>query len=312
MSKEFSPQEDDQMPEKKSSQQRLLLLLLMLIAVFAYLYFFTNMIRPHETQPRPQPSPQVMVKKPLPPRLEQKGARPETPEAKPAKPEAAAAKPHGKPKALAAAAPQAKIAKPGASAANEAKSVAAAEQKPAANTAAEAKTAAEKGAGEGTAPQKKPKVAAKRYVLEIREDLAESEMAPVMAKLKQAGVGHVVKRQTQKVEPMHRLFLADFANRDEALEELGRLKLVSSDAFMLNENCRYMVYAGSYLRERKAAVEQNRLLAKGVRLLIRSATAQVAVVKVRAGSFADQASAEKAAKSLKKEGLWAKVVKIGC
>lgn len=110
---------------------------------------------------------------------------------------------------------------------------------------------------------------------------------------------------------MHRLFLADFGNRDEALEELERLKLASSDAFMLKENGRYMVYAGSYLRESKAVGEQNRLLAVGVKLLIKKATAPVAVTKVRAGSFADQASAEKAVKVLKKGGLSAKVVKIG-
>ena len=105
--------------------------------------------------------------------------------------------------------------------------------------------------------------------------------------------------------------MSRFEDDDEALEELERLKLATPDAFMLKENGRYAVYAGSYLRATKATAEQNRLLGKGVKLLVKTATAPVAVIKVRAGSFADQASAEKAANGLKKSGLTAKVVKAG-
>lgn len=354
MANQFPTDEDDRIPEKKSSQQLLLLLLLLLLAIFAYLYFFTGMIRPRETTPQQQPAPVAMVKKPLPPRLEQKGALPATPGAKPAaatkaaetavapvkevnKPSSAPAakgapvKPApsaseakaGKPQPAAqqakiekpaAPAPAGKTAKPEAPAVKEAKSVAVSEKKPVAKEAAEkSKPAAQHAAGESTKTAKKVAVkpAAPAYVLELKDDLAPSEIRPVMAKLKQAGIGHVVQTKTQKGEPMHRLFLADFGNRDEALEELERLKLAASDAFMLKENGRYAVYAGSYLREAKATVEQDRLLAKGVKLLIREATAPVAVIKVRAGSFADQPSAEKAAKNLKKGGLSAKVVKIG-
>jgi hypothetical protein len=354
MANQFSPDEDDRIPEKKSSQQLLLLLLLLLLAIFAYLYFFTGMIRPREIEPKPQPAPVAMVKKPLPPRLEQKGAPPATPVAKsattgkeaetaaapakeankPASPSAAKAAPAVKPatpvseakavkpqapaqqaKAEKPSAPPIKTAKPEAPAVKEAKPVAVSEKKPVAKAAAETKPVAKQAAGESGKTPHKAKVTAKTaapaYVLELKDDLAPSEIRPVMAKLKQAGIGHVVQTKSQKGEPMHRLFLADFGNRDEALEELERLKLATSDAFMLKENGRYAVYAGSYLRKAKATVEQDRLLAKGVKLLVKDATAPVAVVKVRAGSFADQASAEKAAKSLKKGGLSAKVVKVG-
>ena len=107
------------------------------------------------------------------------------------------------------------------------------------------------------------------------------------------------------------MFLADFGDRNEAAEELERLKMVAPNAFMLKENSRYAVYAGSFLRQGKAAVEQDRLYDKGVRLLLKEATIPVHVVKLRAGSFADQASARKAAGNLKKSGLTAKVVKVG-
>ena len=381
MSKNYSPDADDQIPEKKSSQQMLLLLLMLLIVLFGYLYFFTGLIKPRGEQPKPQPVAETPVKSPLPPRPEAKSgapaptasvpaaktgqqqaaapaAHPATPAAPaaPAKPgavakEGTAPKAAPSPKEVAAAkpAPAAKAAPaaPAAKAAPASKpaAVASAQHAAPAAPAAQAKTAkaagsagsaaqAKKGAAPGAASGKEAKsttagkqpehkAAAKTaaaqtkavakpaaYDLEVDGDLAESEVGPVLAKLKQAGIAHVVKSKAQKGEPMHRLFLADFANRDEASEELERLKLAAPNAFMLKENSRYAVYAGSYLREAKAANEQNRLLAKGVQLLLKSATAPVAVFKVRAGAFADQAGAERAAKALKKAGLSAKVAKL--
>jgi cell division septation protein DedD len=379
MSNNYSPDADDQMPEKKSSQQLLLLLLLLLVLLFVYLYFFTGLIKPRGEQPKPPAVAEAPVKKPLPPRPEVKGAEPAkpaspvakpedgkaatpaVPPAQPAKPGAPAPKPavagkEATPAKPAAGAKEAAPVKPakdtapsktatGAKEAPPAKPAAATGAKPAPAAAAkpvpaaqhakvapagsapakesqtkaavkpahEAKTAAKQAAGEKTAATagKKTLAPAKpaAYTLEINGDLAESEIAPVLAKLKQAGITHVVKSTSQKGEPMHRLFLADFANRDEALEELERLKLAAPSAFMLKENGRYAVYAGSYLREAKAATEQIRLQAKGVQVLPKSATTPVAVTRVRAGAFADQAGADKALKALKKTGLTAKAVR---
>lgn len=353
MADKFSPEPDDQMPEKKSSQQLLLLLLLLLIVLFAYLYFFTGLIKPRPSQPQP-PAPEALVKKPLPPRSEQKGTQPAE-SAKPAKPAAKEQKPgapaiqeakpaphaspagkekpvpaaggadHAKPAKSLPPASQAKGVKP-ALPAKEAMPAPVAAKKPAAPASETAKTAQKPVAAAKTAPSKPsapettaagkgsaPAVAAKPavvYTLEIVGDLAESEISPVAAKLKKAGINRLEKIRSHKTEPMHRLFLADFANRDEALEELERLKLATADAFMLQENQRYAVYAGSYMREAKAATEQKRLLAKGVQLLQKSATAQVPVVRVRAGSFSDHASAERAVSNLKKQGVSAQILKL--
>lgn len=364
MPNQFSPDADDNSSEKKRSQQRLLLLLLLLIALFAYLYFFTGLIKPRtETAQAPaptpaeQPAPEVM-KQPLPPRPEGEAAAPAQPaapgaaapaatgQAKPAPARSAA--PAGKPAADAA--PAAKTAPPG----QPAPAVQAKNGKPAAPAAPPAKekavkpappvkearpataakgakpaTAAKEAKTAAAAREKKPaaakaenrvapkaaraqaKPAAGAYALEINGDLAESEVGPVTAKLKKAGISNVVTSKAQKGEPMHRLFLADFGDRNEAVEELERLKQVAPNAFMLKENGRYAVYAGSFLRQGKAAVEQDRLYDKGVRLMLKEATIPVAVLKLRAGSFADQASAEKAAGNLKKSGVAAKVVKVG-
>lgn len=55
-------------PAEKGRQNMLLVVLLVLVAAFAYLYFFTGLIKPQEAQkPAEAPTPQV-VKKPLPPR----------------------------------------------------------------------------------------------------------------------------------------------------------------------------------------------------------------------------------------------------
>ncbi|GFE61630.1 SPOR domain-containing protein [Geobacter sp. AOG2] len=55
-------------PAEKGRQNMLLVILLILVAAFAYLYFFTGLIKPQEAQkPAEAPAPQV-VKKPLPPR----------------------------------------------------------------------------------------------------------------------------------------------------------------------------------------------------------------------------------------------------
>jgi len=363
MSKETEPEERDLQPEKKSSQQLLLLILLLLIVLFAYLYFFTNVIRPLEPQPTPPPPPQAMVKKPLPPRLEgqggegeqaktetgKKGAAPvaaeqakpgpaekaKTPAEKtpaaaekaksaaekpktgaaPAAQAAAKAAPEAKPAKPApqqtakAAKPEPKAAKPEAPAAKEAKTAAA--KAPVAAKAPAGKPAAGEGEAAPRTAEKKVAKPAASYALEIKDDLAESEVAPVLAKLKQAGITKVVKTKTHKSEPMHRLYLADFGSQDEAKEELERLKLVTPDAFLLRENGRYAVYAGSYLRKAKAVYEQDRLLAKGVRLLLKDAIAPVPVVRVRAGAFANWGAAQKAANALKARGVNAKVVKAG-
>lgn len=318
MSNKFPPDPDDQMPAKKSSQ-RLLLLLLLLIAFFAYLYFFTEVIKPRDSQSNQETISQEVVKKPLPPRPDQ-GMQPVPPAAKPAEPAVAAkpAAPEAKPATPTAPAPQARVAPRAPQAKPVAPAATAKEAKPAAKPAAVATAAVKPQTGvkktAAAAPQKlksAAKQAVAAYTLDINGEFAANELGGVLAKLKRAGVGQVEKTTEQKSEPMHRLFMADFADRNEALEELQRLKLAAPSAFMLKESGRHTVYAGSFLREEKAVAEQDRLLSKGVKLLVRSARTPVAVVRVRAGSFPDKASADRAVKKLKKAGLSAKVATIG-
>jgi cell division septation protein DedD len=73
-SKDSDGTEPREVPGDKKNQSALVVLLLLLVGGFAYLYFFTGLIRPQEAQkPAPPPSaaaPQA-VKMPLPPRTEE-------------------------------------------------------------------------------------------------------------------------------------------------------------------------------------------------------------------------------------------------
>lgn len=138
-------------PAEKGRQNMLLVVLLILVAAFAYLYFFTGLIKPQEAQkPAETPAPQV-VKKPLPPRNGQT-----------AKDETAGA-PEAQKNAAAPAAP-------------EAKKVASAEPPAAVKAAPEAKVEPSKPEAakpaKPAAPEKKPAVSEKKAAPAAKEPKA--------------------------------------------------------------------------------------------------------------------------------------------
>ncbi|GFE58698.1 SPOR domain-containing protein [Geobacter sp. AOG1] len=333
--------------EKGSSQQILLLVLVLLLAVFGYLYFFTGIIKPREETPVPPPPAQV--KQPIPARPAAGGAAPVTgnavaPASTAAK-DVPAAKPAGAPTtapaAPATAAPATKpvAAPPAPVAAPSAKPAPVAAAKPPAPAVAPAvkqpvppaKTAKVQPAVTGkpapapaASPQKvaaaKPaakaskvgsKSASGAYTLMVGEYVVEKSAASVQAKLKKLGIGPVVKTKTKRSEPMNRLYLASFDSHQAADAALGNLKKATSDGFILPENGKYVVYAGSYFNEGKAAVEQDRLYEKGYKLVMKKTMAPVPVVRLTAGRYASKDEAVKDIASLKKHGIKVHVVKAG-
>jgi cell division protein FtsN len=110
---------------------------------------------------------------------------------------------------------------------------------------------------------------------------------------------------------MHRLFLAEFDSHHAADLELQKLKKVTSSAFILEQNGRYAVYAGSYLHERGAVVEQKRLSGKDFKLNLKTAKVTIPVSRVTAGSFSSSEDARKEASRLEKQGIIARVIKSG-
>jgi sporulation related protein len=181
-------------------------------------------------------------------------------------------------------------------------------EKPAAGTAAK-KPAAAGPARQDAKPAKK--AAAGVYTLKIGEYVVDKEVKAIEAKLNKLGVTPVERHKISKLEPMHRLFYAEFGDHDTALVELQKLQKTVPDAFFVQENDKFVIYAGSYYREGKAAVEQDRLYDKGVKLVMKTAEVSVPIIMLTAGSYPDKNEARKGVAHLKKGGIAATIVKTG-
>jgi hypothetical protein len=322
MALNFSPEADDDRPvlrEKESNQRILLLVLVLLVVVFGYLYFFTGLIRPLAEAPNPPPVQTARVKIPLPPRPEQGGEKQESAANPPGMPPAPV--PVGKPAPVSVQPAPAKSAKaeekpvqkeqspaPGSPAVAARK-----QEQPVPKTAIAATNVGGKVSGAGAATQKPAKPAAKHgaYTLLVGEFAADQELKSALTRLKKGGVTPVHRKKVTKLELMHRLFLAEFNDHDAASAELRRLQRVTVSAFMLRENGKYRVYAGSYLHEGGADNEQERLAGKGVKLTRKSAKVIIPKTIVTAGAFSTREDAQKGVNRLKKRGLTATVVKTG-
>ena len=328
--------------EKGSSQQILLLVLVLLLAVFGYLYFFTGIIKPRQQAPAPPPA---QVKQPIPARPADGGgvapvagsatapatAKPAVPAtapsattsgakpaATPAAPAVSAAKPAVAPPAPAAKPAPAKITKPATPApagpavkpAPPAKAATAVPVKPAPSKAAVAGKAPAKADGKSTKAAAK-KHATGAYTLVIGEYVGEKSAVSVQAKLKKLGIKPVAKTRAIRSEPMNRLYLGSFDTHQSADAALDNLSKFTKDGFLLQENGRYSVYAGSYFNEAKAAIEQDRLYEKGVKLVMKKTKAPVHVLRLTAGRYDGKKSAGRDIASLKKQGILPHLVKVG-
>lgn len=351
MASKFSPETDsaNKWGERGASQRVLLLVLLLLVAVGGYLYFFTGLIKPREEVAKSAPTQPATVKMPIPPRPDQpaqeasvakpgekktgegvqgKPAPPPAPApAKPAAPAKPVPPPQVQPASPQPVPPQpvtppvkprpapvptkpetAKPAKPAAPATAKAPAPAPAATKPVpAKKEAKPAVPVQAAAPKEARPAKK----AGTYALRVGAFVAEPSLKEALTKLKKAGIAPVRKAVEKKPEPMNRLFVATFSDRDEAAAEVAKLKKATSDAFVLPENGTYTVYAGSYFLDAKAAAEQDRLYDKGVKTLMKKSQVAVTVTKVTAGAFPSRGEAQKAAERLKKQGLTAMVVKTG-
>ncbi|HTP64376.1 MAG TPA: SPOR domain-containing protein [Geobacteraceae bacterium] len=180
--------------------------------------------------------------------------------------------------------------------------------KPVARAAAEVKKPA--------APARGPIQAVKpagrgAYTLLVGEFAADREAGNCRTRLKKLGIDPVHVQKVKKAENMHRLFMADFDTHCAADQEMQKLQKATDSTFILEEGGRFAVYAGSYLHQKGAAVEQKRLAGKGFKLIIKTAKVTIPMARLTAGSFDDSADAEKEAGRLRERGIIAKVVRNG-
>ena len=322
-------------------QQILLVVLLFLILVFGYLYFFTNLIRQREDVAKAPPAQPTQIRHPLPPRPDNGGEKPAAteqpeekqpvqaktekpatpplpPQAKPMPPQAKPMPSQAKPAAVPPQPAPAKAIKAGEKPVH--KEQAKASPAPVPPAAPQQKTgtkpvttsAAKKAPERASAPQvAKPVEAQGAFTLLAGEFAVDREMKMTRAKLKKLGVKPVHGKKVEKLQTMHRLFLADYDSHYAADMELQKLEKATSSAFILEQNGRYAVYAGSYLHRMGAAEEQKRLAGKGFNLSIKTAKVMISVNRVTAGSFSSSDDARKEADRLRKQGIKARVIKTG-
>ncbi len=326
---------------EKKNQSSLLVLLLIIVGGFAYVYFFTGLIKPQATQKVadvPAAAPQV-VKMPLPVREGESAV----PEGKPAEkagtPKAAApapvtaAVPAAKPAVVPAkpAAPPtvAKVApapvpvkpKEGPKKAEATKTVDKKPVSPVSTDKNAEKASVAKAETKKTVPADKknppvkddqakpvPVVNAKKsssdaWLLVIGNYVLEEALSADMGRVRKAGFEPVVKPAARKKTTMNRLFVSDFSDRESALATLEKLKRQTSDAFVIEQGGKFAVFAGSYLQSEAANAEKDRLKAAGFVTTLKHADIAIPSQSLSTGPFTNRKAADAALIKLKGAGL---------
>jgi len=308
-------------PDEKRKQSALLLLLLVLVGGFTYIYFFTGLIKPLEvvktaavSTPAAEPP---IVKMPLPPR-----------EAEPAKP---GVQPVQKPEILKTAAVTPIAVKP---APVPAKTISTpipaakpaappAKPSPVAISAApkeEPKKIAAKPTIKKTetvvgAPNKKihttikaKKTATGPWSLVVGNYVLEEALSADLGRIRKAGFQPVVKASTRIKSAMNRLFVAEFPDRDSSQPTLDKLKRHTSDAFVIEQEGKFTVYAGSYMQDWAANSEKERLRGAGFAVTIKHVDIAIPSQNLSIGPYNSKISVDSAVAKLNRLGIKATIV----
>ncbi len=302
--------------ETGSIRNILLIALLLIVTVAGYLYFFTDLIKVQEGINRP-PVQETQVKKPIPPRVEQGAATAQTKPAatvsapQTATPATPATSPVTQPSVTAKSSPPstsqqiAKTEKPQAPvASSQAKVTAAVVANPAAPTPiAKTESTVKQTQAEGKVTPK-----TSTYTLLIGEFVLNKSIMHEKALLKKLGIAPVLQKKVKRSEPMTRLMVGEYSDRNAAALQIAKLKSLQSDGFIIQEGGKYCVYAGSYFLEGRAAVAQDKLYDKGLKTVMKKTKVSVPVVRMTAGQFTTQDEAVKAQTLLKKKGVKAQII----
>ena len=302
--------------------------LLIVLALFGYLYFFTDMIKSHQ---EPQPKAEAPVRKPLPRKSGPLGAMSTSAksgvtshpaitgvksvdisqkagQATPVKPV---------PSPIPAPAPKQSVASP---------SVKSPPAKPALQSTSQALPTAKpqphKTASSAVAtvkPAVKPESAAKqvsaagevKYAIQCGPFATIRELAPARVALKKAGLSPVTSPGPKRPTLMYRLFVAGYSDAAVAAVERNKLLEATPDAFVLLHEGNYELFAGSYHEEGRAGKMEDRLSAQGIKVERRQVTAPVATRRLTAGGFPTKEVAGDVAERLKKNGIACTVTQQG-
>ena len=276
--------------------------IILAVALFGYIYFFTDLIRNHESSPTKTEAP---LRLPLPRKAARLGgissaAKPlvtatqmAPPASSPAQrgQESVAGKPAGKTPLSA----PATTAPAGPSSRNVMKVA-----PPPSRIAPEPTK---------TAPPPSPphdratKQGAVTYAIQCGPFVTTRELAPARTLLRKAGLSPVVSPGPKQPTSMYRLFVAEYHDAAAAAEERNRLLEVASDAFVLPHGGAYELFAGSYHEKRRAVAIRDRLAERGIRVEFRQVTAPVPTRRLSAGAITSRDAADVLAGRLKEKGI---------
>jgi len=168
---------------------------------------------------------------------------------------------------------------------------------------ADGETAARKGtagdvSGGGSAIKK-----GNGYGILIGTYVLQSTLNSDKSRLEKEGLHPSISKGTKKTHPMNRLVVAETDSYEKAQSELERVKKASKGAFILKENGRFVVYAGSYYQKERAADEQERLRAQGFAPILKQTAAPVASWKLVLEGYPTREAAQKESARLRRLGF---------
>lgn len=312
-----APQQE--LPGEKKNQSSLLVLLLLLIGGFSYIYFFTDLIKQPEAPKIAEAPKPAVVKMPLPPRdaataVDGKTNAPadaaspntQTPKQIQNPPVASvAASATGKaPSAVVK--PEVKVTVTGKKPVTTDKNIET--SKPGSG-----KKVAVKTVKHHKATPAKTSVATEKtgddWSILVGQYVLEEALSTDMGRVRKAGLAPVVKAGVRKKTSMNRLLFAEFVTRDEAQAAIAKLKRYTSDAFIIYQGGKQVVYAGSYLLDSRAASEKERLAAAGFPVTLKRTEIAIPTQSLSIGPFSDKKNADAAVGKLKTVGINATIVR---
>jgi hypothetical protein len=148
------------------------------------------------------------------------------------------------------------------------------------------------------------------YTLSIGE-YASSELASTQKKVEKAGLVPLVSAGTKQPRAVIRLRAGDYSSLLAAKTELGKLRKLHVEAFILKRDEKgYRLYAGSYFSQSSALKEQRRLVDLGMGVRLEEASVMLPTSALAAGRFPTREAALKGAQKLKKLGVEAVVERL--
>jgi tetratricopeptide (TPR) repeat protein len=146
------------------------------------------------------------------------------------------------------------------------------------------------------------------FTLRIGEYFLPPEVDEVKKKLVKAGLSPQVVEGRKKM-PVVRLEVEGITDQESAQKKLEEVRKASGTGIIVvSKKGKRRLYAGSYLNEKVAEQERQRLAALGVKSSLQKAVAPVAMYSVTAGPFATREAALEEERKLAKEGVQAVLV----